>query len=166
MSKLDEAISFAAVAHADQVRDGSGLPYVTHPLNVMGLVSCVDHTPDMLIAAVLHDVVEDTEASLERVKQRFGNVVALLVDELSTPKTAGNRAERNATELQRLAAISSDAQTIKLADIIDNVRTIRTSKPDFADKYVAEKLAQYDVLVKGDPKMRMRAAEALVNAMT
>ncbi len=165
MSKLDEAMTFASVAHADQRRAG-GLPYIVHPIAVMGIVSCVDHTENMLIAAVLHDVVEDCEVTFDTIERRFGVEVFHLVDELTTPKFVGNRAERNISELERLAQVSPAAATIKLADIIDNVRTIQQDKPNFAPQYVQEKLAQYDVLVQADPKMRLRAAEALVHAMT
>ncbi len=162
--RIDRAIQFAAEAHAGQRRAG-GLPYITHPLRVMETVSLVEHTEAMLVAAVLHDVVEDCDVTLDQVEAEFGIVVASLVEELTDEDISGNRRERLGAHNARLAEASPEAQTIKLADIIDNVRDIRTNKPEFAPKYVAEKLVQYDILTKASPAMRMRAAEALANAL-
>lgn len=161
---IDQAITFASIAHAGQ-RRANGMPYIIHPLAVMGTVWMVEHTMAMLLAAILHDTVEDTAVTDREIERRFGADVAMLVTELTTPESEKKRAERNADELKRLSAISAEAQTIKLADIIDNVRTVRKDKPDFAQRYVMEKIDQYDVLLKADPAMRMRAAEALANAM-
>ena len=60
MRPLDRAIHLATVAHTGQKRKYTGAPYIGHPLEVMGIVQTVPHTTEMLMAAVLHDVVEDT----------------------------------------------------------------------------------------------------------
>jgi len=164
MSKLDEAITFASIAHAGQRRACGRLPYIIHPINVMTLVSSVEHGLEMLMAAVLHDVIEDTQTTMDTIERRFGSEVLLLVTQL-TNTSGGTRDERKAANLERLALITSDAATIKLADIIDNLRTVRKDKPDFAQEYLMEKIAQYDVLAHGDKNMRLKTAEAIVNAM-
>ena len=75
---LDRAIEFATKAHKGQFRKYTGEPYINHPLAVMEIVRGVPgHTEEMLVAAVLHDVVEDTDVSLMEITEKFGNVVTL-----------------------------------------------------------------------------------------
>ena len=81
--KLQEAIEFATEAHGDQKRKYTGEPYITHPIAVMEIVREVPHTEEMLMAAVLHDTVEDTPVTIEDIKTKFGTKVAELVDGLT-----------------------------------------------------------------------------------
>ena len=143
---------FATRHHAGQVRRYTGEPYVTHPLWVQQLVMSVPHSPAMLAAAVLHDVVEDTQATLDDVFAFFGPEVSDLVSELTTPPTDKNltRTQRKAEALAYLAKASASAQTIKLADLIHNVPSIVEHDPDFAKVYVKEKRDLLEVLTKGD----------------
>ena len=79
MNKLDEAILFATKAHEGQVRKLSHAPYIIHPLETMIIVSEFTLAEDVLCAAVLHDVIEDTSVTIEEVEERFGKRVAELV---------------------------------------------------------------------------------------
>ena len=119
---LDRAIKFATKAHKGQVRKYTGEPYVTHPLAVMNLVQEVPHTTEMLIAALLHDVVEDTPVELDEIETKFGPVVGALVDGLTdvSRHEDGNRRTRKSIDRDRLAEQSGEVQTIKLADLIHN----------------------------------------------
>jgi len=81
-SKIEEAIDFAIKAHEGQFRK-SGEPYAVHPILVAAITAAISNDETMVIAALLHDVVEDTPYSLEDIKKRFGNEVALLVDGLT-----------------------------------------------------------------------------------
>ena len=126
---LDQAISFAAMAHAGQKRKYDGLPYITHPVNVMVAVGRHGGSEVMMMAAVLHDVVEDTPVSLATIERRFGLQVARLVDELTDKFTHEaypklNREARKALEVDRLGTISGEAATIKVCDLIDNTASI------------------------------------------
>ncbi len=154
---------FATRHHAGQVRKYTGEPYINHPKWVRNLVASVNHSQAMLDAAILHDVVEDTEATIEEVFSRFGPDVEQLVRELTytSKSTEGNRAQRKALDLAHTAAASADAQTIKLADVIHNVPSIVENDPKFARVYVREKWELMDVLRKGDPALYKHAVEVL-----
>ena len=153
------ARTFAEIAHGDQKRKYTGEPYVTHPGAVADLVRSVPHTEEMIAAAWLHDVVEDTQVTLERVREEFGDVVADLVADLtdvSKPEN-GNRRVRKAIDREHTAAASPQAKTIKLADLIDNSRSIVQHDPDFAKVYLTEKALLLEVLKDGDPTLWAKA---------
>jgi (p)ppGpp synthase/HD superfamily hydrolase len=158
MTRLDRAIIFSASAHAGQERKYNGLPYVTHPIEVMIHVSSVPAaTEDMKIAALLHDVLEDTEVKPYEIVQAFGLGVHDLVVELTKVEIKGNRAERKAAERERLAACSIEAQTIKLADILSNTRTIAIDDPHFAATYLQEQHLLVEALKGGNLQLQASA---------
>lgn len=162
MSKLDEAIAFAATAHADQLRKYNGLPYIIHPIEVMTIVASVEHDPNMLIAAVLHDVVEDTVVGAVEILRRFGPDVGRMVDQLTdVPHSFGNRATRRAEDRRRLGEADGRVQTIKLADMIANTRSIVEHDRNFAVVYLKEKELVLSVLTKGSEILQRRAQQSL-----
>ena len=150
---LERAIEFATQAHSGQYRKYTGEPYINHPLAVMEIVRGVPgHTEEMLVAAVLHDVVEDTDVSLMEITEKFGNVVSDLVlhlTDISTPED-GNRLKRKRKDAQWYAQGSAEAQTIKVADFIDNTRDIAQHAPRFWEVYKMEKLYALDLLQEAD----------------
>lgn len=150
----EKARVFAEAAHAgiNQRRKYTGEPYINHPAAVVDLVRGVPHTPEMLAAAWLHDVVEDTPVGLETIIIEFGSEVALLVNHLTdiSRSSHGNRAARKAIDRAHTAKASPAAKTIKLADLIDNSRSIVAHDPDFARVYIAEKALLLEVLREGD----------------
>ena len=150
---LERAIEFATQAHKGQYRKYTGEPYITHPLAVMEIVRGVPgHTQEMLVAAVLHDVVEDTDVSLMEIQEEFGNVVSDLVlhlTDISKPED-GNRLKRKRKDAQWYAQGSAEAQTIKVADFIDNTRDIAQHAPRFWEVYKMEKLYALDLLQEAD----------------
>lgn len=162
MSALEAAArAFATEAHAsiDQRRKYTGEPYIVHPAAVAEIVRSVPHDEAMLAAAWLHDVVEDTPVEPAKIRDEFGSDVAELVGwltDVSRPEH-GNRAARKAIDRAHSAAAPARAQTIKLADLIDNSRTILVRDRDFARVYVPEKEALLDVLVLADPTLVARA---------
>lgn len=157
------ALAFAKAAHesVDQRRKYTGEPYIVHPVAVAELVKSVPHTEEMVAAALLHDVVEDTPVSIEQVEDEFGHEVATLVSwltDVSRPED-GNRATRKSRDLEHTRHAPAAAKTIKLADLIDNTRTIKAHDPAFWKVYRREKLALLRVLKEGDPNLWQRAAE-------
>jgi len=115
----------------------------------------------MIAAAYLHDTLEDTDTSYDRLAAMFGVEVAdlvLAVTDVSKPAD-GNRATRKALDCTHLATGSADAQTIKLADLIDNTSSIVEHDPDFAKIYLVEKAALLEVLTKGDRRLHAIASE-------
>lgn len=166
MSLIERAALFSRAAHQaiDQRRKYTGEPYHKHPEAVAWIVAKNGGTDAMVAAAYLHDVVEDTAITLDMIRDEFGNVVAELVDWLSDMQTAadGNRATRKRREREKLAAAPAMAQTIKLADLIDNTSTIVEHDPDFATVYLAEKRDLLCVMENGDQKLWRKAWSLLV----
>lgn len=149
--------AFAAKAHEGVKRRG-GEDYIIHPEDVLEIVSTVPWvTYEMKVAALLHDVVEDTDVTLAEIHEEFGEKVAQLVDELTKKPVEGNRATRTEAEAQRLAGVSREAQTIKYADIISNLKDIDEVDPRFAKKYKAEKQRALMLMTKGHEALRQQA---------
>jgi len=145
---------FADVAHADQARKYTGDAYVVHTRAVAGIVAAVTRVPIAVAAAHLHDAVEDTAATIDDIERNFGVGVADLVFWLTDPAgRLGNRKQRKADDRERLARAPALAQTIKLADLIDNTSSIVRHDPNFARVYLAEKQALLAVLTKGDRQL-------------
>ncbi len=139
--KLHKALKFAVKSHLNQDRDGeASLPYVTHPIDVLGLVRRVGGVvdEDVLCAAVLHDVLEETSVTSSELSERFGSRVAALVQMLTReePDASGLSKEelfdlRHKAMMQEIGRMDNDAQTIKLADRISNLTEaleVRTGK--------------------------------------
>jgi len=166
MTDLEQcAKEFADRHHAavNQVRKYTGEPYIVHPGAVAAIVRTVPHTPEMLAAAWLHDSVEDTKATLEEVLQVFGPDVAELVEMLTdvSRPADGNRSVRKQLDLEHTARANPAAQTIKLADLIDNCRSIVAHDPDFAVVFLREATALLGVLTKGDKDLQALAVKQI-----
>jgi len=146
-----EARLFAIAAHSalDQRRKYTNDEYWTHCQNVAEIVEGIGGTDEMIAAAWLHDVVEDTKISIGLIGFFFGNEVEYYVKAL-TDTEQGNRAERKRLARERLANASAEVQTIKLADLIDNTKSIAEHDPEFAKVYMREKRDLVDVLTKGN----------------
>lgn len=166
MSFVEKARDFAATAHGDQKRKYTGEPYVVHTQEVADIVRATGGDPVMVAAAHLHDVIEDTPVTTEQVREAFGPAVAELVVALSDqiPLAFGNRKARKRAESDRLAACDARVQTIKLADIISNARSIMERDPGFAyHAFVPECRYLVERMTKGDAVLRERAFAALLN---
>ena len=170
MASAELVATFAheAVGHK---RKYTGDSYCTHLEEVANLVSIAPScTIEMIDAAWLHDVVEDTQVTHGMLHSYFGVEVAALVFELTdqfTDPSLGNRKKRKAMEMDRLAKCSSKAHTIKCADLIDNTKSIVEYDRDFAKVYLAEKRAILDA-IKGsaDHTLWSMAMAALKDAET
>ncbi len=156
-SLVSRARNLARQSHEQvgQTRKSTGAPYIVHPTAVVEIVRSVPHTQHMLAAAWLHDTIEDTHLTLADIEIAFGTHVATLVDMLTDVSTRadGNRATRKEIDRQHTSRASPEAKTIKLADLIDNVRSISRHEPAFAPKYIAEKRRLLHVLGEGDPTL-------------
>ena len=145
---------FATKYHADikQVRKYTGEPYINHPAAVVEIVRSVPHTEAMLCAAWLHDTVEDTNATIDDIEREFGEEVVAMVESLTdvSEPMDGNRERRKAIDRDHTSKASPQAKTIKLADLIDNTKTIVAFDPKFAKVYLGEKKLLLTVLREGD----------------
>ena len=128
---IARAYHFAATRHADQRRKGERAePYINHLTEVAELVAQATQGEDLdlIVAAVLHDVVEDTATTFADVTTGFGSRVAGLVREVTDDKTLP-KAERKRLQVLHAAQSSSGAKIIKLADKTANLRALATSPP-------------------------------------
>jgi guanosine-3',5'-bis(diphosphate) 3'-pyrophosphohydrolase len=130
LADLFKALSFAAYAHRAQTRKGSGEPYVNHLIEVARLLAEVAHVDDVdvLRAAVLHDVVEDTDVSADEVERTFGARVRMLVEAVSDDNRLP-KAERKRLQIEHMRHAPDEARLIKLADHCSNVATLPEGWP-------------------------------------
>lgn len=126
-ARYDHALAFAAHAHRAQVRKGSDTPYIAHVVHVATILLRHDLAEDVVVAGLLHDVVEDCAVAIEQIGELFGPVVAGLVDAVSERKLAGGAErpweERKAEKLADLRAGGPAVAALKAADAIHNART-------------------------------------------
>jgi len=156
-SMVTDAFSMANEAHAGQRRKYTGEPFIAHPVRVAIKVMSVCNDPTVIAAALLHDVVEDTDVTIDRVMHEFGAGVARLVAAVTNVVENDGSVPRRvkfATNLKHLAAAPSDAQTIKFADMLDNVPSIVLHDSKFASVYIPEKIMVLGILKEGDPTLR------------
>ncbi len=126
---INEAIIFATKAHSGTVRKGTNIPYVTHPLEALCIASRLTDDQEILSAAALHDVVEDTPFTTNDIEQRFGARVARLVESESEDKMehlpeADTWQLRKQATLDALEQSTEEEQILVLADKLSNIRCI------------------------------------------
>ena len=141
MRRLRDAFSLAREAHASQFRKG-GDPYILHPIAVAAIVAgtlCLD--VNSVIAAFLHDVVEDTPVTIGEIRDRFGDDVAAIVSVVTKPQKDHYDATKQVDNYrQMLASLKDDVRPIlvKLADRLHNMRTLADMRPDKQMKIAGE----------------------------
>ncbi|MGN6662612.1 MAG: HD domain-containing protein [Solirubrobacterales bacterium] len=127
-SLVRAALEKARVAHEGQVRNGSGgMPYVEHPVRVAALLDERGYREEVLAAALLHDVVEDSGTSLDELREEFGREVAGLVGALTDDESIDSYRERKAEHRERVAAADGEAMAIYAADKLTNSSTLRAA---------------------------------------
>jgi (p)ppGpp synthase/HD superfamily hydrolase len=162
MDVVRKAQVYAMAAHAavGQRRKYTGEPYIVHPAEVAKIVAGVPgSTPDMVAAAWLHDVVEDTGCTYNDIHMGFGTDIATLVGwltDVSKPED-GPRWFRKKMDREHTAAAPAEAQTIKLADLISNTKSIVAHDKKFAKVYLEEKRLLLDVMTRGDAGLMAEA---------
>lgn len=144
-----EALEVAHSAHAGQVRNGSGgMPYVEHPIAVAAILEEQGYGEEVLAAALLHDVVEDSETTLEELRERFGDAIAGMVGALSDDEAIEPYRERKAEHRERVAAAGEDALAIYAADKLTNVRALRRAYAEQGDEVAKEFKAPLELKVE------------------
>ncbi|GAB4221145.1 MAG: bifunctional (p)ppGpp synthetase/guanosine-3',5'-bis(diphosphate) 3'-pyrophosphohydrolase [Spirochaetota bacterium] len=143
IENIRKAYEIANEAHKDQQRL-SGEPYIVHPMEVAIILANLKMDETTIIAALLHDVVEDTPINLDKVRELFGEEVATLVDgvtKISSLKKHTKQKEQAETLRKMLLATIQDARVIiiKLADKLHNMRTIMF-QPEYKQKYIAQEV--------------------------
>ena len=149
-SLLDRAIIFAVRAHAGTERRGKGFPYIVHPMEAVEIVATMTRDQELLAAAALHDTVEDTDTTVEQIREEFGDRIALLVASESDTMPEGVSEEdswhaRKQSAIDRLARSSHDAKIVALGDKLSNMRAIARDYAQQGDRL-------WDLFHAKDPK--------------
>jgi hypothetical protein len=125
LPKTQRALGFARSRHGDQHRGGDGAVFLVHPAEVASLLARLEYSDDVVAAAVLHDVLEDTDAQLADLRSRFGSRVAELVAVVSDDPAIVNEDDRKAEARERVRAFGGDALAVYAADKVSKVRELR-----------------------------------------
>ena len=168
---------FADECHGKQLRKYSFDPYIVHPIRVMNTCKKVTDKIYILVAALLHDVLEDTKVSKKQVRDFLMTllseedtdkamvIILDLTDEYTKEKYPQyNRRKRKALEANRLGECQEDTQTVKYADLIDNTEDIMSNDLDFAKIYVPECWELLDHMKIGEKTLRSLAVDGLLNS--
>ncbi|MFW9989603.1 MAG: HD domain-containing protein [Candidatus Odinarchaeota archaeon] len=156
------AITFAFIKYGNLKRKSKEIPYVVHPIRITAILRAAgfnefDHE-DLIIAALFHDLLEDTDTDLKEIESHFGTKISQIVIELTKPEGAKGRKKDN--WLENFINNSKEAKVIKLADRIDNIL-------DMQDIWDAEKqrsyLDQAKIILKSCGKANKQLAQKLDN---
>lgn len=127
--RIMEAVFFAATKHQDQRRKSEGdIPYVNHVLQVGNILAEDGQTTDVIIAGILHDVVEDTDCTFEELEAKFGANICGIVREVSDDKSL-SKAERKQMQIDKAPYKSVGAKAIKIADKLANLGDLKANPP-------------------------------------
>lgn len=136
---FDKAAHFAINAHANTERRGKGFPYVIHVFEAAEIVATISADQELLAAAALHDTVEDTDITVDQIREEFGQRIADLVASESEESVSGvseteSWRERKQAAIDRLAKSSHDAKIVALGDKLSNMRAIARDYAEIGDK--------------------------------
>lgn len=122
---FDKAVAFATQAHSGTERRGKAYPYIIHPMEAVSIVATITKDPEMLAATILHDTVEDTDVTIEQIRELFGNRVADLVQHETAPLDDSlTWHEKKAQQIKQLAEAPYDSKVVALGDKLSNMRGI------------------------------------------
>ncbi|MBN1826192.1 MAG: bifunctional (p)ppGpp synthetase/guanosine-3',5'-bis(diphosphate) 3'-pyrophosphohydrolase [Candidatus Eisenbacteria bacterium] len=128
MDGIERAIHFAIEAHGGQIRKGSSTPYYWHPLGVGRLLAEEGCGEQTVAAGILHDVLEDTAATVDHLREHFGETVARIVAGASEPDKSLPWEERKEGTLRALPGASEEVRLVFAADKLDNLRSIESDR--------------------------------------
>ena len=132
-NKLNEAIEFASKKHKGQYRKATAIPYILHPLEVLQILYSMRADTNVMIAGVLHDTVEDTDTSLDEIRELFGDDVAMLVAS-NTEDKSKSWIERKQHTIDELANADERVKMLIMADKLSNIRSIAFDFNQIGDK--------------------------------
>ena len=157
---IERAVGAATLAHAEQLRKGTDLPYVTHPVHVALILARVGAESAVIQAGLLHDVVEDCDDwTAERVASEFGDEVAEIVAEVTEDKDKSWE-ERKEAAAEKALTISPEGAHVKAADQLHNLRALCDSLQ------AAEDPAEVWGRFKGGREQTIEMSKRLLEALT
>ena len=163
-SFLDKALVFAIKAHSGVERRGKDLPYIVHPMEAVAIVATMTKDQEILAAAALHDIIEDTEYTEENIRKEFGERVANLVSSETDLVVEGKSEsdswkERKQYAIERLAKLDRDAKIVSLGDKLSNARTMLQDYEELGEEL-------WDKFHVNDPKLHKWHYEGLRDSLS
>ncbi len=147
---IAHAAAFANDAHTGQHRKGSGAPYIVHPRGVYKILKDLGvKDRELLVAAYLHDTIEDSPTTYNNIKKEFSKNTADLVKQVSSDKKTIDKVGKEQYLLDKMLKISDAALSLKLADRVQNLTDIMTASKGFAEKMWVQTRYIIDGLRKG-----------------
>jgi len=138
-SLFDRAARYALEAHAGTERRGKAFPYILHPMEAAAIVATITPDPEILAAAILHDVVEDTDRTVDDLRREFGDRIADLVaaesdDPMAQLSEEASWHARKQAAIDRLAQAPHDAKIVAMGDKLSNMRAIARDHEQIGDE--------------------------------
>lgn len=134
-SLFDKAVKFAVEAHSGTERRCKGYPYIIHPMEAAAIVATMTNDQELLAAAVLHDTVEDTDVTIEQIRELFGDRVAELVQHETAPLDESlTWREKKTAQLKQLADAPHDSKIVALGDKFSNMSGIALDYRQIGDE--------------------------------
>ena len=139
MNIIEKAAAFALHAHQGQVRKQTDIPYIMHPLEAAVTAQALTDDHEIIAAAVLHDVIEDTDCTKEELEEEFGERIASVVNEVSENKMEHLPSEetwkqRKQETVSRLKASGLPVKTVVLCDKLSNIRAVHRDYQKIGDE--------------------------------
>lgn len=160
--KFWEALTYAFSKYRYLERKSKGLPYVIHPIRVTMILRATGYSEfeneDLFIAALFHDLLEDTDLSFEELEQQFGSKIALIVKDLTKPEDIDKK-----TWLKSFDSVSKEAKIIKMADRIDNLMDMDSIDWSLEKKeaYAKEGLIILEKCQEADKKLALKLKDII-----
>ncbi|MGG3468708.1 HD domain-containing protein [Neobacillus pocheonensis] len=134
MELIEKALQVASIAHQNQFRKNTNIPYIAHPVAVGMLVMKAGYSEDLIAAAILHDTVEDTELTLEDIEREFGANIAEIVAGCSEPDKSLTWQARKDHTIEFLKTAPEEVRVVACADKLHNLRSIIHDYEQHGDK--------------------------------
>nr|WP_263323418.1 HD domain-containing protein [Neobacillus sp. Marseille-Q6967] len=124
MDVIEKALQVASIGHKNQVRKNTDIPYITHPVTVGIMLMKAGYSDELVAAAILHDTVEDTSITLEKIQQEFGPGIAEIIEGCSEPDKSLPWKNRKEHTIEFLKTASEEIRVVVCADKLHNIRSI------------------------------------------
>ncbi|MBN2412018.1 HD domain-containing protein [candidate division KSB1 bacterium] len=134
MDKIEKAILFASKAHKGQCRKKTNIPYISHPFTVAFLLMKEQCSEDVIIAGLLHDLIEDTSVTLQEIETEFGENVAKIVRDCSEPDGRISWEERKNNTIQKLRNAPLEVKYVACADKLHNICSMIADHKKYGDR--------------------------------
>jgi len=131
---VDFALEVAAKAHQGQLRKGTDIPYITHPVAVAMILLRTGCPDEMVVAGLLHDTTEDAHISLDYIRDHFGERVAFIVEGCSEPDKSLSWEERKQHTIEYLRTAPKEVRLVACADKLHNIRAIASDYERLGDE--------------------------------